>query len=241
MKPAEAILLELGFISDTPDDYHRQWSRGGTNVELHHDVENPLAFNFHTADVLRRAQPAVFQGLRCWQLAPDDELLFLCLHGARHAFERMSLILDLSLAFKKLAVSGRRASGPEMAERSILLILGLAMARRLQPGIGATPLPDAPMRRHRHLASLADSLWVGLLTQASEPLDWRALHSFYLEMELPNRRIGRQMRHLQILLKRVIKPDYEFAAQFGCRRGWQVRLLRPLRLIRDVIRPRMNL
>ena len=29
------------------DDYHRPWHRATTTVELHHDVENPLAFDFH--------------------------------------------------------------------------------------------------------------------------------------------------------------------------------------------------
>jgi hypothetical protein len=88
----------------------------------------------------------------------------------------------------------------------------------------------------RHLDSLADRLWHRLLTQPSEPLDWRSLHSFYLEIELPGHRLRRRLRHLQILLDRVIQPDYEFAARFGCHRVWQVRLFRPLRLLRDAIR-----
>jgi hypothetical protein len=230
---AEAALAALGFVPDTPDDYHRPWCRARTTVELHHDVENPLAFNFHTARVLERAKPAVFQGQPCWQLAPSDELLFLCLHGVRHRFERLSLILDLCLAFEKLAAP---APQPEAAESSSLLVLGLALARRLQPEINASLSTHASPALIDHLDNLADRLWQQLLTQPSEPLDWRALHSFYLEIELPGHRLRRRWRHLQILHTRVIKPDYEFAARFGCHRRWQVRLLRPLRLLGDAIR-----
>lgn len=233
---AEAVLSVLEFIPDTPDDYHRQWYRGRTTIELHHDVDNPLAFNVHIKSVLRRVQPAVFQGQRCWQLAPSDELLFLCLHGVRHRFERLSLILDLCLAFEKLDMSETVQARPEVAERSSLLVLGLAMARRLQPEISAPSFLGASPVQFRHLDSLADRLWHRLLTQPSEPLDWRSLHSFYLEIELPGHRLRRRLRHLQILLDRVIQPDYEFAARFGCHRVWQVRLFRPLRLLRDAIR-----
>ena len=43
--------------------------------------------------------------------------------------------------------------------------------------------------------------------------------------------MGRRMRHWRILATRVIGPDYAFAERFGLRRKWQVRLLRPLRLM----------
>jgi hypothetical protein len=232
---AEAVLSGLEFVPDKPDDYHRQWYRGRTTVELHHDVENPLAFNFHIASVLRRARPSEFQGQRCWQLTPSDELLFLCLHGVRHRFERLSLVLDLCLAFERFDLSETAPARPEMTEASSLLALGMAMARRLRPETPAPPFLGASLPQLRHLDSLADRLWQRLLTQPAEPLDWRALHSFYLEIELPDRRLGRRLRHMQILLDRVIIPDYEFAARFGFHRSWQVRLLRPFRLLRDAI------
>jgi hypothetical protein len=233
---AEVVLREIGFIPGIPDDYHRQWCRRRTTVELHHDVENPLAFNFETACLLRRIEPGLFQGQHCWQLAPRDELLFLCLHGVRHRFDRLSLILDLCLAFEKQSHPEMHLSQAEGAELNSLFILGVAMARRLQPSVCTTLVPAPSQELVTHLESLADRLWNGLLTQPSEPLDWRALHSFYVEMELPKRRLGRRLRHFRILLERVIQPDYEFAARFGWHRVWQVRLLRPLRLLRDALR-----
>ena len=60
MARAGDALKAIGFISGVPDDYHCQWYRKGTTVELHQDVENPLAFNFRVEGALRRALPAEF-------------------------------------------------------------------------------------------------------------------------------------------------------------------------------------
>ena len=231
---SEALLKALGFVPGTPDDYHRQWYRKSTTVELHHDVENPLAFDFHVESAFRRLRPAAFQGQRCWELDPEDELLFLCLHAVRHRFERLSLIVDLTLAFEKLTANAGQLR-PEVAELGGLLVLGLAMARRLQPDLKATVF--ASPEQTQHLERLADHLWDQLLTQTSETLDWQTLHSFYLEMELPgDARVRRRFRHFRILLGRVIEPDYKFAAALGFHRTWQVRVLRPLRLLADLVR-----
>lgn len=232
---AEAVLAGLGFRPGAPDDYHRQWYRGPTTVELHHDVENPLAFDFDTAGALARAQPASFHGQPCWLLTPGDELVFLCLHAVRHRFERLSLIVDLCFAFESLslhAVNGYQRD----SDRSKLLTLGLAMARRLRSETSSRLPVHVSSAETEHLDALADRLWNQLTTAAGEPLDWRALHAFYLEMELPGRRSSRRIRHLRILLGRLIAPDYEFAARLGCRRTWQVRLLRPVRLVTDALR-----
>jgi len=235
---AESILTAVGFVPDAyPDDYHRRWHREAAVVELHHEVENPLAFDFDVESAIRRAHPAVFQGQPYWHLAPEDELLFLCLHAVRHCFQRLSLILDLQLAFEKLAGN---ADGwhprPGVDGLSGLLTLGLAMVRRLQPEMTAVFEVQGSREQTMHLERLADRLWDRLLTQPAEPLDWRAVHSFYLEIEIPGwHRLHRQYRHLQILAGRVIEPDYTFAAQLGLHQAWQARMLRPLRLLSELI------
>jgi hypothetical protein len=237
---AEAVLAAIGFIPGVPDDYHRSWYRRTTTVELHHDVENPLAFNFHVEGALQRAQPAVFQGERCWQLAPDDELLYLCLHAARHRFELLSLIVDLQLAFEKLVHPATVwPPRPEVAELSNLLTLGLAIVRRLQPNTAVVLSLPGTKEQNQHLEGLADRLWQQLLTQPSEPLNWRTAHAFFVEIERPGwPRFRRHCRHLRILAGRAIGPDYEFAARFGLHRTWQVRMLRPFRLLGDLFRRR---
>ncbi len=187
---------------------------------------------------MRRTRPVDFQGQPCWILAPEDELLFLCLHAARHRFERLSLILDLQLAFEKLAGHPNEwRPRLEVAGLSDLLTLGLAMARRLQPKMTVAAHISGSNEQDPHLEKLADRLWHRLLTQSREPLDWRVLHEFYLEIEPPGLdRLHRRVRHLQILAGRVIQPDYVFAARFGLRRPWQARMLRPLRLVSERMR-----
>ena len=236
---AEAVLTETCFVPDVADDYHRAWRRQTTTVELHHDVENPLAFNFDVASALRRVRRATFQGENTWQLAPDDELLFLCLHAARHRYERLSPVLDLRLAFEKLtSTPDRWQPRPEVGQLCSLLTLGLAMARRLQPDLIVAIDFGGSKRQTEHLEGLADRLWRRLLTQPREPLDWRTLHEFFLRIELPGwPRIHRRYRHLKILWTRVIEPDYAFAARLGLHRPWQARILRPLRLLSDSLRP----
>jgi hypothetical protein len=235
---AEAVLAANGFVPGTSDDYHRPWRRQGITLELHHDVENPLAFNFDAEGALRRARPAVFQGERCWQLAPEDELLFLCLHAARHRYERLSLVLDLQLAFERLpAAANGWHPRPECAGLNNLLILGLAMARHLHPGLSVTPEVAGSIPQSRRLEKLANRLWHRLLANPSESLDWSAVHAFFLEIESPGwPRFRRRARHIRILSGRVIEPDYRFAAQFGLQRTWQVCMLRPLRLLSHLIR-----
>jgi hypothetical protein len=231
---AEKALASLGYRPGTPDDYHRQWYRGPTTVELHNDLANPLDFNVNISAVLARATASQFHGQPCWQLAPQDELLFLCLHGVRHRFERLSLVLDLASAFKILRPPTFHTELPRPHESGSLLTLGLAMARHFNPQLDATVTFHATPAQQRHLQGIADRLWNTLLTVSSEPLDWRELHAFYLEMELPKHRLPRRIRHARILLDRVIEQDYEFAARFGCHRTWQVRLLRPLRIMADL-------
>jgi Uncharacterised nucleotidyltransferase len=233
---AEAVLTAIGFIPGAPDDYHRPWHRDTTTVELHHNVENPLAFNFKIENAIQQAHPANFQDQPCWLLNPEDELLFLCLHAARHRYEHLSLILDLQLAFEKLAGAANDwHPRSETTQLRDLLTLGLAMARRLQPEM-TVPIQFRSLKK-QHLKKLADRLWHRLLTQPSEPLDWSTVHAFYLEIELPGwSRLHRRIRHLQILAGRVIEPDRAFATRFGLHRNWQARMLRPLRILSERIR-----
>ncbi len=240
---AESILAAIGFVAAPyPDDYHRAWYRGTTTVELHHDVENPLAFDFDVASALRQAHSSVFQGQPCRLLVPEDELVFLCVHAVRHRFERLSLIVDLQLAFEKLAGNAEEwRFRQEVAGLSGVITLGLAMARRLQPKMRVPELFREMEGSDRHLERLADRLWNRLLSQVSEALDWRSVHAFYVEMERPGSpRLRRRVRHLWILVGRVIQPDYAFAAQFGMHRGWQAWMLRPLRLLSQLVRRRAS-
>ena len=230
---AEQLLTELGFAPNSrADDYHRPWSRNAFNLELHHDVENPHAFDFDVDAAWERASLSEFHGAPVWLLAPADELVYLCLHAVRHRFDRLCLILDLELAFRHVQIAS--TSSPEWCRPVFenILALGWMMAAHLDPGV---PIPQtmrlSPADRGR-LQHLADRLWQELMATPSETLDWAAQHRFYVEVETPGwRRFVRRWRHTQILLTRLIEEDFAFARRFNLSRSWQVRLLRPIRLL----------
>jgi hypothetical protein len=225
-----------------PDDYHRAWSRRGAVVELHYDVENPLAFNFAVEGALRRVSAASFQGEVCMQFAPEDELLYLCLHAARHRYERLSLVVDLRLGFEKLTRCTRQwAPRDEVRDLDGLMGLGLAMVRRLDPGFEVDLEIGVSAKYHAHLEEVAERLWRRLTTQTCVPLDWRAVHALFMEVEEPGwSRVRRWGRHVRILSGRVIEADSLFAARFGLHAGWHARLLRPVRLVSEAIGARRS-
>ena len=234
------ILHALGFVPDAmPDDYHQKWSRGPTVVELHFDVENPLAIDFDIEGAWRSARLSQLAGQPAWHLAPEDELPYLCMHAVRHRFNRLSLILDIALAL--------RHSGPESVWQPALrkglgdcarfLALGRAMSGRLFPEGAPNPVPPDALNLSRSLDRLATRLWNDLLTGTPAPEDWASIHRFYVEIETsPLRKLRRRILHLRILLTRLIDDDFRFANHFGLRRPWQVWLLRPLRLVLQQLR-----
>jgi hypothetical protein len=224
---AGEVLRAQGFLAAPyPEDYQHAWTRNSTLVELHTEVENPLAFNFHTAQAFARAEPSHFHGQPALRFTPADELLYLCLHGVRHRFERLSHSLDIAQAHAVLEV-------PALLTRlANVQALGLAMAAQLFPRQGC---PDTTVP---HLKSLALKLWHGWLDAAPAPLTWQTQHRFYLELEpTPQARIARRLRHAAILATRVIDQDYAFAARLHLHSRTAAQLLRPIRLITQRSRP----
>jgi hypothetical protein len=231
--PAEALLRELGFVpTGRRDDYERPWCRNGVLVELHHNVENPLAFDLEIESAWSRAQVAQFHGVSARLLAPSDELLFLCLHGARHRFERLSHVLDLAFAFRCLPLPHRPARSRRVSESTNILALGAMMATHLDPQLTIANEVCNCVRDRMSLQELADQLWQERMLQPAPRLDWSMQHRFYIEIETSWwNRFLRRVRHLRILMTRLIDADFTFAERFNLRRRWQVWLLRPMRLL----------
>jgi len=228
---AETLLSEIGFVpAGRRGDYERPWRRGSTAIELHHDVENPLTFDFHIDDVWQRAQPAEFHGVPALLLAPEDERLFLCLHSVRHRFERFSHILDLVFAFRSWPENPAQFAQNPAANH--LFAIGARLAARLDPRLAIADPASLSPRDRAALDALADQLWQERLSAPAPRLDWKAKHQFFLSIEnRPWRRASARLRHLRILSTRLIEADFAFAARFHLHRTWQVWLLRPVRLL----------
>jgi hypothetical protein len=230
---SEELLSGLGFSpSGRREDYARTWNRSSVILELHDDVENRLAFDFGIERAWDRAQLAEFDGVPARLLAPYDELRFLCLHGARHRFERLSHVLDLVLAFRRLATPQSSIQPECSRESKRILALGCMMAARLDPQIAelearCTAIPD-----RGSVETLAERLWQERMQEPAPMLDWRTKHLFLLSIERPGwDRLRARVRYLKILSTRLITADFAFAAHFHLYRTWQVWMLRPVRLL----------
>jgi hypothetical protein len=231
---AQTLLQAEGFLpSSRADDYHQPWQRRTTGVELHFDVENPLAYDFNIDAAFARACPGAFEGSLTLTLAPADEMLYLCLHAVRHRFDCLGLVLDLCLAFESRALQARLGEAPVPPDRASDLWpafqLGCRLALRLRPSSPARKFIEPSP----HLDRIASARWNELISEDAAPvLDWRAQHRFYLSLEQGFRsKCLRGLRHLRILATRAIQPDYDFASRFGIDRPWLVLALRPVRLL----------
>jgi len=236
---AEGVLTEIGFAPHSDaDDYHQRWSRKGIILELHHNVENPEAYRLDLESIWARTRVAEFQGAPVRLLGPADELLYLCLHAVRHRFERVYLMVDLALALRHVANGSVQATQRLEHGLDNVLLLGCAMAAHLYPQVAVPEIEQVRPRNRRRLQRLADHLWAERMQEPAQMLDWKAQHRFYLEVENPGwDRLGRRGRHFRILATRLIDADFAFAERFHLHRNWQVRMLRPIRLLIKAFRP----
>jgi hypothetical protein len=107
--------------------------RDGLVVEPHWGLsQRRLAIDVDYDGMLSRARPARLAGRVVPMLAPEDLLLALCIHGAKHQWERLSWIRDVAAllaAFPQLDVEACVAPARSHGCGRVLLV-GLAVARR---------------------------------------------------------------------------------------------------------------
>lgn len=110
-----------------------------------------------------------FEGTEINALAPEDLLLSLCVHGAKHLWERISWITDIA----QLLEVESHLNWPRLLERARrtgterMLLLGLRVARDL---VGAR-LPaevEAQTEADAEIVSLANQIYARLLADASD-------------------------------------------------------------------------
>src|SRR5262249_12933710 len=107
-------------------------SGDGCYVELHPHLLPPHFRFFSEGQRLwGRAVSVPLQGRKVATLAPEDLLLFLCVHGAKHLWARLVWVCDIAelirthpaLDWVRVARQARRLRGERM------LLLGLCLAR----------------------------------------------------------------------------------------------------------------
>ncbi|NDJ59493.1 MAG: nucleotidyltransferase family protein [Chloroflexi bacterium] len=99
---AKAICFALGYIRPDPvgdNDFNQALVNPATQIkiELHWAVDSPfMRVDVNTEAYWSRAVEVDFDGQRVQTLSPDDLLLMLCFHGAKHRWHRLKWVYDIA-------------------------------------------------------------------------------------------------------------------------------------------------
>jgi hypothetical protein len=176
LDPAIAALESIGYVAESgllaryyrENHHHLHLSRPQTPIlELHFRATTGFGVIVPAEEFLSRAVPyRVPEGTTAWLLSPEDELLYLAVHAARHLFETLMWLYDLKLFLRRYPdldwtlVSARARS---LGVVGALSLTFEALDRRL-----STPVPQrkdfVPPRRI--LARLA---WPVIAITARQP------------------------------------------------------------------------
>ncbi|HEY3265352.1 MAG TPA: nucleotidyltransferase family protein [Armatimonadota bacterium] len=224
-------------ISDgpLPDDLHVEMRRTGLSfmLELHWALstsEDALPVEFDR--LWSRRQPVQCLDRSVDALDPADELVFLCIHGARHAWGQLKHVCDVAGIVR--AANGLdwdaalRTAQEWGAERALLL--GLALAKRL----AEIDMPAEMLHRTDAVSRIASGVERRMFEPPPpEPMRLAELH--LLRMSLRDRTVDR-FRYLLRLLRphetdRILMPlpAHLRAVHF---------VARPIRLLVGLLRSR---
>lgn len=225
---AELLLIELGFQPVGPaDDYHRDFVRNGTYVELHFGVGSPSAPSFDLPGAWARARTLEFRGYPIRFLSPIDLILYLSLHGLKHRFARLIWVADISRALGALdpgdTIALLEAAGTHRLRNVFLLsceITSRSFGTRLPPDI------EAAVRGRPELVRRAGAWADRILATPADPTTAVQNVSSYLQLaDSPGYRWKHRLRFFA-----PTQQDYQWAARYHIHPKCAP-LLRPLRLL----------
>jgi hypothetical protein len=152
-------------------------------VDLHWSVI-PARFSFApvTDAIWRRLERVPLLGCEFLTVAPEDLVMLLCVHGAKHAWERLSWICDLAELIRArgsmdwdLVIETASRNGGQR-----ILFLGLFMASDLL----SAPLPADVFERaraDRRVTSLAAKVYANLFRRIDRQSGFFESDMFYLQ------------------------------------------------------------
>jgi hypothetical protein len=173
---AIALLHALGFERSAHPDYAALFTRArdGLVVELHwwavgfseawQTVSNHLTVPINLAHVQAHLGEEQIAGTPVATLAPEDLLLILCLHGAKHRWALLGWVCDVAflvqthphLDWERVFADGKRLGSLRMLRLGLLLaasLLQIPLPAQVAAKVGADPA----------VASLAESVATQLL------------------------------------------------------------------------------
>lgn len=152
LQEARKALIDLGYVPSlmlhrTAQDfqvesrYSERFDRPGSVVELHWAFTNrDVAFPLTLDDLMPRLITQSVSGRRIQAFAPEDTLLILCVHGAKHGWARLEWICGVA----ELVHGGDQIAWLDLVSRATQtrslrrLLLGLCLAHDLY----RAPLPQ---------------------------------------------------------------------------------------------------
>jgi hypothetical protein len=225
---AHALLLELGFAeTGSANDYHRDYARNHTLVELHFAVAPPSALNFDIAAALRRARPIQYLGKPALFFSPPDLILYLSLHGIKHRFSKLVWVLDLARALEALSEADAAMLLEEATKQKLrkLLLTSCAIARHSfkidLPKSLMRALEDQPYLAQRG-AAMADQILLVMADPTTSP------HDAVQYLHLTDSAADRWMQRLHFFAP--TRQDYRWTSRYGVPGRYAV-LVRPFRLL----------
>lgn len=164
--PARHILTTLGFETRMSRKEERQqldlqqqltFYGKTTDVDLHFSLQQrsflkmPYAATFDTENVWKRMSTVTMGGAGVPCLSPEDLFNLLCIHGAKHGWYRLYMLVDLAMMmtnveinWQKVSIRARRIKAERMLGLGVLLAHKLFGIPIPQP-IGQTIRNDANM------------------------------------------------------------------------------------------------
>jgi hypothetical protein len=170
---AKEVLRRRGFLPEHPvsETTEEAWLRScnvrtflhhesRAAVELHWELTPPwFAHTLTSRQLKRRLVRIATPGGPVWSFAKEELILYLCVHGAKHCWERLGWLCDLAALLRRnpdiewdRLLSECRAQGNER-----ILLLGIALAAELL----GSELPGAlevEIRTHAGLRGLVDEV-----------------------------------------------------------------------------------
>jgi SAM-dependent methyltransferase len=204
---------------------------GGALVELHWRLAP--SFPLEMKDLLPGATPFPLLGSSVPCLGPEQLLLVLCVHGAKHAWERLEWVCAVAhlVAARPDVDWGRLAADARTvgARRSVALGLALAVA------VAGAPVPEAAMRATgaTRVGALAAGMEKGILARLPGADDAVARYSLRFRA-----RSARERARYFLFLGHPTEKDRAFVDLPG-RLSFLYFVVRPLRVLHEH-RPRRS-
>lgn len=159
-------------------------ANGNVRVELHWRLTgNHFSFPIYMDKLWERLEPLKIGGATVRNLPLNDLLLFLCMHGARHGWERLEWICDIAelirihpdLNWKEITCQARALGSERNLALGLFLahdLLGARLPKEILQGIAAD----------RIVASLAAQIEEVLFRNIETPLGIAYWHDYHLRV-----------------------------------------------------------